>query len=75
MVWLVRHRQTKGPETDRPNLNHRATSLLYNRHFARKVKSSATPFGAAQRLPLLNQAGPTQKALRDAGRFIEPELV
>jgi hypothetical protein len=29
MVWLVRHRQTKGPETDRPNLNHRATSLLY----------------------------------------------
>ena len=29
MVWLVRHRQTKGPATDRPNLNHRATSRLY----------------------------------------------
>ena len=29
MVWLVRHRQTKGPVTDRPGLNHRATSLLY----------------------------------------------
>ena len=27
--WLVRHRQTKGPETDRPLLNHRATSRLY----------------------------------------------
>ena len=26
---LVRHRQTKGPATDRPNLNHRATSRLY----------------------------------------------
>ena len=29
MVGLVRHRQTKGPETDRPNLNHRATSRLH----------------------------------------------
>ena len=29
MVPLVRHRQTKGPETDRQNLNHRATSRLY----------------------------------------------
>jgi hypothetical protein len=29
MVWLVRHRQTKGPETDRLHLNHRATSRLY----------------------------------------------
>jgi hypothetical protein len=30
MVRLVRHRQTKGPATDRPHLNHRATSRLYN---------------------------------------------
>ncbi len=29
MVRLVRHRQTKGPATDRPYLNHRATSRLY----------------------------------------------
>ena len=28
-VWLLRHRQTKGAETDRPNLPHRATSRLY----------------------------------------------
>jgi hypothetical protein len=28
-VNLVRHRQTKGPETDREHLNHRATSRLY----------------------------------------------
>jgi hypothetical protein len=28
-VGLVRHRQTKGPETDRPNLHYRATSRLY----------------------------------------------
>ena len=29
MVKLLRHRQTKGPATDRLNLNHRATSRLY----------------------------------------------
>ena len=29
MVGLVRHRQTKEPATDRPHLNHRATSRLY----------------------------------------------
>ena len=26
---LVRHRQTKGPETDRPHLNHRVTPRLH----------------------------------------------
>src|SRR5713101_2718620 len=30
MVRLVRHRQTKGPATDRLNLTHRATSRLYS---------------------------------------------
>ena len=29
MVQLVRHPQTKGRETDRLHLNHRATSRLY----------------------------------------------
>ena len=29
MAGLVRHRQTKGSEPDRPYLNHRATSRLY----------------------------------------------
>jgi hypothetical protein len=29
MDRLMRHRQTKGPETDRPNLHHRATSRLH----------------------------------------------
>jgi hypothetical protein len=29
MARLVRHRQTKEPVTDRPCLNHRATSRLY----------------------------------------------
>src|SRR5262249_19778404 len=27
---LVRHRHTKGPATDRPDLHHRATSRLYD---------------------------------------------
>ena len=30
MVGLVRHRQPKEPVTDRPRLNHRATSRLYS---------------------------------------------
>jgi hypothetical protein len=28
-VRIMRHRQTKEPETDRPDLNYRATSRLY----------------------------------------------
>jgi hypothetical protein len=34
MVRIVRHRQTKGPATDRPNLTHRATSRLHKLTFA-----------------------------------------
>jgi hypothetical protein len=30
-MGLVRHRQTKGPGTDRPHLNHRVTPRLYVR--------------------------------------------
>jgi hypothetical protein len=29
MAKLVRHCQTKGADTDRPNLNNRSSSLLY----------------------------------------------
>jgi hypothetical protein len=38
MVWIVRHRQTKEPDTDRPNLNHRATSRLH--HFRCRLGGS-----------------------------------
>ena len=31
MAWIVRHRRTKEPATDRPNLNHRVTARLYLR--------------------------------------------
>jgi hypothetical protein len=31
-VQLVRHRQTKGPVTDRLNLNRRATPRLHTKH-------------------------------------------
>jgi len=31
MARRMRHRQTKGPETAGPDLNHRATSRLYAR--------------------------------------------
>ena len=29
MIGILRHRQPKGSVTDRPHLNHRATSRLY----------------------------------------------
>ena len=38
MDELVRHRQTKEPETDRSALNHRATSRLYARRFQFSLK-------------------------------------
>jgi hypothetical protein len=37
MVRLVRHRQTKGPETDRPHLHHRATSRLHTMRISPSV--------------------------------------
>ena len=40
MAGLMRHRQTKGPETDRPRLNHRATSRLY-RNYRREPRMDA----------------------------------
>jgi hypothetical protein len=49
MVGLVRHRQTKGLETDRPNLNHRATSRLYFTTTRRKQTLSASGRGAPSR--------------------------
>jgi len=51
MVTLVRHRQPKAPATDRPRLNHRATSRLYisivrpahrSRHAPRAVREWPT---------------------------------
>jgi hypothetical protein len=35
-VWIMRHRQTKGSVTDRPDLNHRATSRLYSHRYRRQ---------------------------------------
>ena len=53
-VWIMRHRQTKGSETDRPDLTRRATSRLY--------KFGA---GACQPTVVLNGRG----GLREARRF------
>jgi transposase len=42
---LVRHRRPKGPATDRPNLNHRATPRLYTFRFpeAKDGRVAVTP--------------------------------
>jgi hypothetical protein len=42
MARLVRHRRTKGPETDMPSLNRRATPRLYFNHL---LRPSRQPYG------------------------------
>jgi hypothetical protein len=51
IAWLVRHRQTKEPETDRPRLNHRATSRLYNP--ALSLRHCSLALGIAARYSLI----------------------
>ena len=46
MVQLVRHRQTKGPVTDRLHLNHRATSRLYVRRAKVSIFSRCNSYPA-----------------------------
>src|ERR1700758_2250387 len=53
MVRIMRHRQTKGPDTDRPNLNHRVTSRLYT--FGVVIPNSVPPMSFLH--PLLSLAG------------------
>jgi hypothetical protein len=57
MDRLVRHRQPKGPETDRPVLNHRATSRLYNlpRPPALATRKSSVPVERQRTLPPLRE--------------------
>jgi hypothetical protein len=45
MVWLLRHRQTKGPATDRPHLHHRATSRLHTSSETAKIQLSGKAGG------------------------------
>ena len=42
MVGLVRHRRTKGPATDRPYLNHRATPRLHQCEVILYMSANAT---------------------------------
>jgi hypothetical protein len=59
MAWIVRHRQTKEPETDRPSLNHRATSRLYRLPFALidRPPSEAGPGLKGEEIPRLCRGG------------------
>jgi len=55
MVRIMRHRQTKEPETDRPDLNYRATSRLYKDFWRREgfaaIGIRQKPEGADSVLP------------------------
>jgi hypothetical protein len=65
MVGIMRHRQTKEPETDRPSLNHRATSRLYHAH----------PWVAGQ-VPAGNQIKAATKEQRhQCHQFSEPAVL
>jgi len=48
MIGILRHRQPKGSVTDRPHLNHRATSRLYSQLEHLQVK--ALPWSALLRI-------------------------
>src|SRR6266550_4056598 len=50
MVRIVRHRQPKGPATDRPNLTHRATSRLHHLDSTKWFDFSGYPTRRALRL-------------------------
>jgi hypothetical protein len=43
MVRIMRHRQTKEPGTDRPDLIHRATSRLYPKIGVEEVRAVTRP--------------------------------
>ena len=60
MVQLMRHRQTKGPGTDRPDLTHRATSRLYpNRDYFRM---GGYPAGT-RKSPIMNRLAAVVKPM------------
>src|SRR5271167_4968265 len=49
-VWIMRHRQTKGPDTDRSDLNNRVTSRLYSRLGLARPQQLSWPLLATRRL-------------------------
>src|SRR5258705_1744161 len=63
MAGLVRHRQTKEPETDRPHLNHRATSRLYSFRLLGPALLPATDFFATHE-STISVAGPAVYAAK-----------
>jgi hypothetical protein len=63
MVGLVRHRQTKEPATDRPYLNHRATSRLYN--FGVQSSFDADPPDRSSRVNVLLREEPDEDEAED----------
>jgi type IV secretion system protein TrbG len=52
MMGLVRHRQTKGPETDRPHLNHRVTPRLHIEALQRSSEADSDRSGAPVAVPI-----------------------
>src|SRR5215469_10844001 len=61
MVALVRHRQTKGPATDRFHLNHRATPRLH-----------PVDFGTGETLPISRLSRSWRGFIRKSSSRLKP---
>lgn len=72
MAELVRRRQTKGPETDRPRLNHRATPLLnFDARRGRRATGRMTAVGRVlgnDQLPGPSVGGDADAEIVDHGK-------
>src|SRR4051812_18152765 len=55
MARLARHRRTKGPVTDRPNLHHRVTPRLYSRRKLQEMGDQPGRLRPTPRGPLVEQ--------------------
>ena len=74
MAGLVRHRQTKGAATDRPDLPHRATSRLY-RVFVAKSRRRRQSKACARRAPEAYFLLPHLRCAMTVRRGARPRLI
>jgi transposase len=72
-VWIMRHRQTKEPDTDRPSLNHRATSRLYKMTMT-KAKRGRYTLEFKQEAARLVESGQSQAAAARSLGVVEQTL-
>ena len=83
-VRIMRHRQTKEPETDRPDLTHRATSRLYHPTLPIGHDPGATVIPTLESfrivtmsnsvLPILNECPALHEKIGTGSEFFRPQI-